>query len=47
MLASIHNVRFYQRLMSDARAAIATGDFEAWRGDFLGAYAQTGAGRRS
>jgi len=38
ILASIHNVRFYQRLMANARAAIAAGDFEAFRGDFLEAY---------
>jgi queuine tRNA-ribosyltransferase len=38
ILASIHNVRFYQRLLCDARAAIAAGDFEAWRGGFLAGY---------
>ena len=35
---SIHNVRFYQRLMEDARAAIEGGGFEAWRDDFLRQY---------
>jgi len=38
ILASIHNVRFYQRLVANARAAIAAGDFEAFRADFLEAY---------
>jgi queuine tRNA-ribosyltransferase len=38
ILASIHNVRFYQRLVANARAAIAAGDFEAFRKDFLEAY---------
>jgi queuine tRNA-ribosyltransferase len=38
ILASIHNVRFYQRLVSGARTAIQAGDFEAFRSDFLEAY---------
>ena len=38
ILASIHNVRFYQRLVANARAAIAAGGFEAFRKDFLDAY---------
>jgi len=38
ILASIHNVRFYQRLVADARAAILSHDFEAFRSDFLEAY---------
>jgi queuine tRNA-ribosyltransferase len=38
ILASIHNVRFYQRLVAKARAAIAARDFEAFRQDFLEAY---------
>jgi len=38
ILASIHNVRFYQRLVADARAAILAGDFEAFRHDFLQGY---------
>jgi queuine tRNA-ribosyltransferase len=33
-LVSLHNVRFYQRLMQDVRAAIADGSFEAWRRSF-------------
>jgi queuine tRNA-ribosyltransferase len=38
ILASTHNVRFYQRLVANARAAIAAGGFEAFRTDFLEAY---------
>jgi queuine tRNA-ribosyltransferase len=30
-LASLHNLRFYLRLLEEARAAIATGDFVAFR----------------
>lgn len=39
VLASIHNVRFYQRLVEAARAAVVAGDYEAWRRDFLAGYA--------
>jgi queuine tRNA-ribosyltransferase len=39
ILASIHNVHFYERLMSDARAAILAGRFAAWRREFLAEYA--------
>ncbi len=38
ILCSIHNVRFYQRLMEDARAAIASGDYAAWREESLAHY---------
>jgi len=38
ILASIHNVRFYQRLVADARAAILADSFEAFRRDFLAQY---------
>jgi queuine tRNA-ribosyltransferase len=38
ILCSIHNVRFYQRLVCDARRAIAEGRFEDWRLAFLEAY---------
>jgi queuine tRNA-ribosyltransferase len=31
VLASVHNIRFYQRLMSDLRRAIAEGTFEQFR----------------
>ncbi len=44
ILASIHNVHFYQWLMREARAAILAGDYERWRTDFLHAY-QGGASR--
>ena len=39
VLASVHNVRFYQRLVEGARAAILAGDYEAWRREFLAGYA--------
>jgi queuine tRNA-ribosyltransferase len=39
ILASIHNVRFYQRLLGDARASILAGRFSAWRREFLAEYA--------
>jgi queuine tRNA-ribosyltransferase len=38
VLASIHNVRFYQRLMEGARAAILAGDYDAWRREVLLGY---------
>jgi queuine tRNA-ribosyltransferase len=38
ILASIHNVRFYQRLVADARAAVLAGDFETFRRGFLETY---------
>src|SRR5688500_1756628 len=31
VLASVHNIRFYQRLMRDCRAAIRAGQFEHFR----------------
>ena len=40
ILASIHNVRFYQRLVAEAREAIRTGGFGAWRDAFLAEYAR-------
>jgi queuine tRNA-ribosyltransferase len=43
ILASLHNVRFYQRLVADAREAILEGRFESWRADFLAEYASAGA----
>ena len=39
ILTSLHNVHFYQRLMREARAAIAADCFEAHRREFLAAYA--------
>jgi queuine tRNA-ribosyltransferase len=37
-LLTLHNVRFYQRLMQDIRAAIAQGAFEGWSSEFLNRY---------
>jgi queuine tRNA-ribosyltransferase len=31
ILVSVHNIRFYQRLMADIRRSIACGDFDRWR----------------
>jgi queuine tRNA-ribosyltransferase len=39
MLLSEHNVRYYQDLMADARAAVAAGTFAAFAADFLRAQA--------
>ncbi|HXK21683.1 MAG TPA: tRNA guanosine(34) transglycosylase Tgt, partial [Myxococcota bacterium] len=43
ILASVHNVRFYERLVGDARTAILDGRFESWRAEFLSGYASAGA----
>ena len=37
-MVSIHNVRFYQRLVAGARAAILAGEFASWRDGFLAEY---------
>jgi queuine tRNA-ribosyltransferase len=37
-LLTLHNVRFYQKLMQGIRAAIAQGAFEGWSGEFLSRY---------
>jgi len=37
-LLTLHNVTFYQRLMRDARRAIAAGSFRAFRNGFLARY---------
>jgi queuine tRNA-ribosyltransferase len=39
ILASVHNVHFYQQLVRDARAAIQAGDYEGYRSRFLADYA--------
>jgi queuine tRNA-ribosyltransferase len=39
ILGAIHNVRFYVKLMAEARDAILAGSYGAWRRDFSGAYA--------
>ncbi len=44
ILVSIHNIRFYQRLMTDIRGHIASGDFAEWADDKLARYAVFGAG---
>jgi queuine tRNA-ribosyltransferase len=31
ILVSVHNIRFYQRLMADIRRSIACGEFDRWR----------------
>jgi queuine tRNA-ribosyltransferase len=38
ILASVHNVHFYQRLMGRARSAVLAGDFESFRREFLAGY---------
>ena len=45
-LASIHNLRFILRLMSDMRDAITEGRFGSFRKDFLATYRPTDEGRR-
>ena len=38
ILASIHNVHFYQRLVREARDAIVAGNFVQFRREFLASY---------
>ncbi|HNS19847.1 MAG TPA: tRNA guanosine(34) transglycosylase Tgt [Sedimentisphaerales bacterium] len=40
ILLSIHNLRFYQRLMADVRGHIEQGDFAAWAAGEMGKYAE-------
>ena len=42
VLASVHNVHFYQRLVREAREAVLAGDYEAWRAAWLAEYAGKG-----
>ena len=42
ILCSVHNVRFYEKLVGDARAAIVQGRYEEWRRGFLSAYTREG-----
>src|SRR5262247_1326709 len=42
ILASIHNVHFYQHLVREAREAILAGRYAGWRRDFLADYAPAG-----
>jgi queuine tRNA-ribosyltransferase len=44
ILASMHNVRFYQRLVADARRAIESERFETFQHEFLTGYAQGTSG---
>jgi queuine tRNA-ribosyltransferase len=44
ILVSIHNVRFYERLVQNARTAIVAGRFEDWRREFLAEYVRETAG---
>jgi queuine tRNA-ribosyltransferase len=37
-LTSLHNVRFYQRLMAEIRAALASGDYERFKVEFAAEY---------
>jgi len=46
ILTSIHNVRFYQRLVAGARRAIEEGRFEIFRREFLEGYRQEEERRR-
>lgn len=39
ILVSIHNIRFYQKLMTDIRGHIDSGDFAEWSNDKLAKYA--------
>jgi queuine tRNA-ribosyltransferase len=45
ILASIHNVHFYETLVARARQAIVEGGFEAFRRDFLEGYAGAVTGK--
>ena len=45
-LASMHNLRFILRLMEDIRQAVAEGEFEAFRREFLAAFTPTDEGAR-
>jgi queuine tRNA-ribosyltransferase len=42
ILCSVHNVRFYERLVGDARSAIVQGSYEEFRRSFLEAYTREG-----
>ena len=42
ILGAIHNVRFYQRLMAEMRAAIVASRFLEWKAGFYGEYGEPG-----
>jgi len=44
VLCSLHNVRFYQRLMSEIRAALAADRYDAFRRDFRARYEEGSGG---
>jgi queuine tRNA-ribosyltransferase len=43
ILVSAHNVRFYERLVAQARASIVAGTYDDWRAAFLADYQREGA----
>ncbi len=45
ILLSIHNLRFYQRLMADIREHIERGDFAAWAASEMARYAEIDGGQ--
>jgi queuine tRNA-ribosyltransferase len=47
ILGAIHNVRFYQRLMADMRAAIVANRFSDWKGEFYREYGAPGPAESS
>jgi queuine tRNA-ribosyltransferase len=47
ILATIHNVRFYQRLVEEARRAVRQDAYRAWSGEFLARYGGADTARRS
>ena len=47
ILGAIHNVRFYQRLMADMRAAIVASRFADWKAEFYREYGAPGPGESS
>lgn len=42
ILASLHNIRFYQRMMAGARSAIEAGTYAPWKAEFLRGAAERG-----
>ena len=43
VLVSAHNLTFYQRLLTDARTAIAEGSFNSWADERLSRWNRTTA----
>lgn len=46
VLGTVHNVHFYQRMMAQARTAIARGEFESFRRAFLARFQENGGRAR-